>query len=50
MAEIGRQGSTLRPWLQRRGISKVGNARVRKTMGQLARLWLRNQPDSALSV
>ena len=32
------------------GISKAGNARVRKTMGQLAWLWLRNQPDSALSV
>lgn len=31
------------------GISKAGNARVRKTMGQLAWLWLRNQPDSALS-
>jgi transposase len=32
------------------GISKAGNGRVRKTMGQLAWLWLRNQPDSALSV
>jgi transposase len=32
------------------GISKAGNARVRKSMGQLAWLWLRNQPDSALSV
>ena len=32
------------------GISKAGNVRVRKTMGQLAWLWLRNQPDSALSV
>jgi transposase len=31
------------------GISKAGNARVRKTMGQLAWLWLRNQPDRALS-
>jgi transposase len=31
------------------GISKSGNARIRKTMGQLAWLWLRNQPDSALS-
>jgi transposase len=31
------------------GISKSGNARVRKAMGQLAWLWLRNQPDSALS-
>lgn len=32
------------------GISKAGNPRVRKSMGQLAWLWLRNQPDSALSV
>jgi transposase len=32
------------------GISKAGNARVRKTMGQLAWLWLRHQPDSALSL
>jgi transposase len=32
------------------GISKSGNARVRKSMGQLAWLWIRNQPDSALSV
>jgi transposase len=32
------------------GISKAGNSRVRKTMGQLAWLWLRNQPDSDLSV
>jgi transposase len=32
------------------GISKAGNARVRKAMGQLAWLWLRNQPDSDLSV
>jgi transposase len=31
------------------GISKAGNARVRKIMDQLAWLWLRNQPDSALS-
>ena len=31
------------------GISKAGNARVRRAMGQLAWLWLRNQPDSALS-
>jgi transposase len=31
------------------GISKAGYARVRKAMGQLAWLWLRNQPDSALS-
>jgi len=31
------------------GISKAGNARMRRTMGQLAWLWLRNQPESALS-
>jgi transposase len=31
------------------GISKAGNSRVRKAMGQLAWLWLRNQPESALS-
>ena len=32
------------------GISKAGNGRVRKAMGQLAWLWLRNQPDSDLSI
>ena len=32
------------------GISKAGNHRVRRIMGQLAWLWLRNQPNSALSV
>ncbi len=31
------------------GISKAGNARVRALMVQLAWLWLRHQPDSALS-
>ena len=31
------------------GISKAGNRRVRKTMVELAWLWLRNQRDSALS-
>jgi transposase len=31
------------------GISKAGNARLRKTMIQLAWLWTRNQPKSALS-
>lgn len=31
------------------GISKAGNARLRTTMIQLAWLWLRHQPDSALS-
>ena len=31
------------------GISKSGNRRLRKTMIELAWLWLRHQPDSALS-
>jgi transposase len=31
------------------GISKAGNPRLRKTMIQLAWLWLRHQPGSALS-
>lgn len=31
------------------GVSKAGNPRLRTTMIQLAWLWLRNQPDSALS-
>ena len=31
------------------GISKAGNSRLRRTMIQLAWLWLRNQPGSALS-
>jgi transposase len=31
------------------GISKAGNARLRKTMIELAWLWLRHQPGSALS-
>jgi transposase len=42
------------PWqsggLERdQGISKSGNRRLRKTMIELAWLWLRHQPDSALS-
>ena len=32
------------------GISKAGNAKARTTMIELAWLWLRYQPDSALSV
>jgi hypothetical protein len=32
------------------GISKAGNAKPRKTMIELAWLWLRYQPDSALSI
>jgi transposase len=31
------------------GISKAGNARLRQTLVQLAWLWLRHQPGSALS-
>ena len=31
------------------GVSKSGNSRLRTTMVQLAWLWLRHQPDSALS-
>jgi len=42
------------PWLSGRirreqGISKSGNPRLRTGMIELAWLWLRNQPDSALS-
>lgn len=32
------------------GISKAGNAKARRTMIELAWLWLRYQPDSALSI
>ena len=39
-------GSTSRD----QGISKAGNAKARTTMIELAWLWLRNQPDSLLSV
>src|SRR5664279_2024869 len=31
------------------GVSKAGNPRLRATMIQLAWLWLRHQPDSALA-
>jgi len=31
------------------GISKAGNARLRKTMIQVAWLWIRHQPGSAIS-
>jgi transposase len=31
------------------GVSKAGNPRLRATMVELAWLWLRHQPDSALS-
>ena len=47
-------GLTPSPWKSgnidaEQGISKAGNARLRKTMIQLAWLWLRHQPGSALS-
>ena len=37
------------PQRNQQGISKAGNRRVRRTMIELAWLWLRWQPDSALS-
>ena len=42
------------PWQSGRidhgqGISKAGNPRLRRTMIELARQWLRHQPGSALS-
>jgi len=48
-------GLAASPWQSggvdhQQGISKAGNARVRRAIGQLAWLWLRNQPDSALSI
>jgi len=47
-------GLTPSPWKSggidvEQGISKAGNSRLRKTMIQLAWLWLRHQPGSALS-
>jgi transposase len=47
-------GLTPSPWKSggidvEQGISKAGNARLRKTMIQLAWLWLRHQPGSVLS-
>jgi transposase len=47
-------GLTPSPWKSGRidveqGISKAGNARLRKTMVQVAWLWLRHQPGSDLS-
>jgi transposase len=48
-------GLTPTPWMSggidtEQGISKSGNARLRRTMVQLAWFWLRNQPGSALSL
>jgi transposase len=47
-------GLTPSPWQSggidiEQGISKAGNSRLRRTMIQLAWLWLRNQPGSELS-
>jgi transposase len=38
------------PMVREQGISKAGNPKARKTMIELAWLWLRYQPDSALSI
>jgi len=50
----GYSGLAPSPWKSggidaEQGISKAGNARLRKTMVQLAWLWLRHQPGSELS-
>ena len=47
-------GLAATPWrsgsiMQEQGVSKAGNPRLRKTMVQLAWLWLRHQPQSALA-
>ncbi len=47
-------GLAATPWrsgaiVHEQGVSKAGNPRLRTTMIQLAWLWLRHQPDSALS-
>jgi transposase len=47
-------GLTPTPWQsgsidREQGVSKAGNPRLRTTLIQLAWLWLRHQPDSALS-
>ena len=47
-------GLTATPWrsgklVHEQGLSKAGNPRLRTTMVQLAWLWLRHQPQSALS-
>jgi transposase len=47
-------GLAATPWrsgsiVQEQGVSKAGNPRLRKTMVQLAWLWLRHQPQSALA-
>lgn len=47
-------GLAATPWrsgsiLHEQGVSKAGNPRLRRTMVQLAWLWLRHQPQSALA-
>ncbi len=36
--------------MREQGISKAGNPRLRHIMVELAWLWVRHQPDSALSI
>ena len=50
----GAAGLCPTPWIsenghKEQGISKAGNGRVRRVMNQLAWLWLRHQPGSALT-
>jgi transposase len=47
-------GLAATPWKsgkidREQGVSKAGNPRLRRILVQLAWLWLRHQPDSALS-
>ena len=51
----GSLGLAPTPWQsgsvgREQGISQSGNPRLRTTMIQLAELWLRHQPDSALAL
>lgn len=55
-AQIGRELDRIELLLEQikavediRGVSKAGNPRLRTTLVQLAWLWVRHQPDSALS-
>src|SRR5208337_4415579 len=52
---IGRVVEIRRPWLggsinREQGISQSGNPRLRTTMIQLAWLWIRHQPGSAITL
>src|SRR5215218_10118109 len=49
MQVLHRRHGRAAPSTASRGVSKAGNPRLRATMIQLAWLWLRHQPDSALS-